>query len=131
LGGTLTNFSTIQKNLKKFSKLLYLQNRGFLNTIDGKKKMFLKKKISKLERRFGGILNLKKLPTALIVTDCLSDKNAILEAHKLSIPIIGIADSNSNINFITVPIVINTKSKGALTFILSIILNLISKNMIR
>ncbi|QPJ58393.1 30S ribosomal protein S2 [Candidatus Pinguicoccus supinus] len=131
MGGTLTNFLTIQKNLKKFSKLIYLKNRGFLENIDGREKIYLKKKINKLNRKFGGLLNLKKLPSAVIVADCKIDYNAILEAHKLNIPVIGIADSDANIELVTVPILVNVKSRKTIVFLLTLILNLVLKNILK
>ncbi|MEG2198556.1 MAG: 30S ribosomal protein S2, partial [Malacoplasma sp.] len=95
LGGTLTNFKTINNSIKKFNSLLVMQKFGEIDKYNKKEKVEIKKETEKLAKFFGGIRMLKELPQVLILTDPENEKNALLEARKLSIPIIAICNSNA------------------------------------
>lgn len=95
LGGTLTNFKTINNSIKKFNNLLVMQKFGEIEKYNKKEKVQIKKETEKLAKFFGGIRLLKELPQVLILTDPENEKNALLEARKLSIPVIAICNSNA------------------------------------
>ena len=95
LGGMLTNWNTIQNSIKRLKKLdnqLSKENLGFT------KKEILKfgKEKEKLQRSLGGIAEMKKTPDLIFIIDTNIESLAVAEAKKLSIPIIGILDSNSD-----------------------------------
>lgn len=94
LGGTLTNFKTIKKSIAKLFKIEQMAEDGTFDVLPKKEVILLKKEQEKLEKNFGGIKNLKGIPSALVVVDPKTEHNAILEARKLNIPIFGLVDTN-------------------------------------
>ncbi|MCJ7789125.1 MAG: 30S ribosomal protein S2 [Candidatus Atribacteria bacterium] len=96
LGGTLTNFNTIRKRVKRLYELEEMENNKMFEVLPKKEVMGLKKEKEKLEKLLGGIKNMEKLPDAIFVVDPKKEKNAIAEAIKLSLPIVAIVDTNCN-----------------------------------
>jgi small subunit ribosomal protein S2 len=97
LGGTFTNFKTIQKTIRKLEKLQELKTTGELETRYTKKeRLLIEREIEKLTKLFEGMKDLKKLPAAIFIADVNYDDIALTEAKKSKVPIIAIADSNSN-----------------------------------
>ena len=97
LGGTLTNWKTISKSINRLDELeSILNNENATQSLSKKELLDLSREKEKLLSNIGGIRNLGGKPDLLIVFDIVKDKLAVLEAKKLNIPIIAIADSNSN-----------------------------------
>jgi len=96
LGGTLTNFNTIRKRVKRLYELEKMESTKMFEVLPKKEVMGLKKEKEKLEKLLGGIKNMEKLPDAIFVVDPKKEKNAIAEAIKLSLPIVAIVDTNCN-----------------------------------
>jgi small subunit ribosomal protein S2 len=97
LGGTFTNFKTIQKTIRKLEKLQELKATGELETRYTKKeRLLIEREIEKLTKLFEGVKDMKKLPAAIFIADVNYDDIALTEAQKSKVPVIGIADSNSN-----------------------------------
>ena len=94
LGGMLTNFKTIRNRVKRLEQLHKMEEDGTFNYLPKKETIKLKLEISKLEKFIGGIKNMGKLPSALFIVDPKKEKNAVLEAKKLGIPIVAIVDTN-------------------------------------
>lgn len=94
LGGTLTNFRTIQKRIKRLIELEKMEEDGTLNNYPKKEAILMMKEKVKLERNLGGIKDMKKLPDALFVVDPKVEHNAVAEAKILGIPVFGIVDTN-------------------------------------
>lgn len=94
LGGTLTNFRTIQKSIRRLVEIEEMENSGAINVYTKKEVSLLLKEKDRLENFLGGIKEMKKLPDALFVVDPLEDANAVAEARKLGIPVFGIVDTN-------------------------------------
>lgn len=94
LGGTLTNFETIQKRITRLKKLEKMQEDGTFEVLPKKEVILLKKEMDRLEKFLGGIKDMKGVPDALFVIDPRKERIAIAEAHKLNIPIIAIVDTN-------------------------------------
>lgn len=94
LGGTLTNFQTIQKRVKRLKDIERMQEDGTFDVLPKKEVVQLKKELERLEKFLGGIKDMKSIPDALFVVDPRKERIAIAEAHKLNIPIIGIVDTN-------------------------------------
>lgn len=94
LGGTLTNFQTIQKRVKRLKDIERMQEDGTFEVLPKKEVIQLKKELERLEKFLGGIKDMKQLPDALFVVDPRKERIAVAEARKLNIPIIGIVDTN-------------------------------------
>ncbi len=94
LGGMLTNFKTIKNRVKRLEQLHKMEEDGTFNYLPKKETIKLQLEISKLEKFIGGIKNMGKLPAALFIVDPKKEKNAVLEAKKLGIPIVAIVDTN-------------------------------------
>jgi small subunit ribosomal protein S2 len=94
LGGTLTNFETIQKRIKRLKDIEKMQEDGTFDVLPKKEVVQLKKELDRLEKFLGGIKDMKQLPDALFIIDPRKERIAVAEAHKLNIPIVGIVDTN-------------------------------------
>ena len=94
LGGTLTNFRTIQKRIKRLVEIEEMQASGLINNYSKKEIALIGKEHDKLENFLGGIKEMKKLPDALFVVDPKEDQNAVMEAHKLNIKVFAVCDTN-------------------------------------
>src|SRR5690554_3999625 len=94
LGGTLTNFKTIRRRIKRLHDLYKMEAEGTFELLPKKEVLKLIHERDKLEKNLGGIKHMKKLPEALFIVDPNKEKNAILEARKLGIPVFGIVDTN-------------------------------------
>ena len=107
LGGTLTNFRTIQKSIKKLLDIEEMQNNGTINVYPKKEIAVLNKKKDRLENFLGGIKEMKKLPDAIFVVDPTEEHNAVAEAKKLGIPVFALIDTNADPDVIDYPIPAN------------------------
>ena len=96
LGGTLTNFNTIRSRVDYLIPLKKLKDDGEMDNLPKKEQITLNREMEKLEYLLNGILNMKKMPTAMFVVDTRKEEIAIKEAKKIGIPIVGIVDTNSN-----------------------------------
>ena len=94
LGGTLTNFRTIRKRIKRLEEIEKMEADGTFEALPKKEVIGLKKEYEKLNKVLCGIRNMEKLPQGLIVVDPKKELNAIKEARKLNIPVFGIVDTN-------------------------------------
>ncbi|WP_209122359.1 30S ribosomal protein S2 [Alkalihalobacillus sp. BA299] len=94
LGGTLTNFTTIQKRVGRLKELERMQEDGTFEVLPKKEVILLKKEMERLEKFLGGIKDMKAVPDALFIIDPRKERIAIAEAHKLNIPVVAIVDTN-------------------------------------
>ena len=94
LGGTLTNFKTIQKRIRRLIELEKMEADGTFDLLPKKEVILLKKEAAKLEKNLGGIKEMRRLPNALFVVDPKAEHNAVAEARILGIPVFGIVDTN-------------------------------------
>ena len=93
-GGMLTNFKTIRKSIGRLNELEKMQADGTLNLLPKKEAAKKLKEIDDLEKIYGGIKNMERLPDAIFVVDTRKEANAVSEAKKLGIPVIAIVDTN-------------------------------------
>jgi len=94
LGGTLTNFQTIQKRIRRLKDLERMKEDGYFEVLPKKEVSRLQDEMDKLERNLGGIKNMPGLPSVLFVTDTKKEHIAVAEARRLDIPIVAIVDTN-------------------------------------
>lgn len=94
LGGMLTNFKTIQTRIARLRKLEAMEADGTFDLLPKKEVISLKHEMEKLTKYLGGIKDMKKLPGAMFIVDPRKEHIAVLEAHKLNIPIVATVDTN-------------------------------------
>lgn len=94
LGGTLTNFKTIRRRIKRLHDLHKMEADGIFDKLPKKEVQKLLHERERLEKFLGGIKDMKKVPEAIFIVDPRKERNAILEARKLGIPVFGIVDTN-------------------------------------
>lgn len=121
LGGTLTNFYTIRKSVKKLEKLEDSKKGENYNFISKKEKAHIDKEIEKLNKTMAGIRGMDRLPGALFVIDSKKEEIAVKEARKLSIPVIALVDTNCEPDIIDYIIPGNDDAIKAITLITSFI----------
>jgi len=107
LGGTLTNFETIQKRIKRLKDIEKMEADGVFDVLPKKEVIQLKKEWDRLEKFLGGIKEMKSIPDAIFVIDPRKERIAVAEAHKLNIPLVGIVDTNCDPDEIDVVIPAN------------------------
>ncbi len=93
-GGMLTNFKTIRKSIGRLQELERMQADGTLALLPKKEAAKKLKEIDDLEKIYGGIKTMDRLPDAIFVVDTRKEANAVKEARKLGIPVIAIVDTN-------------------------------------
>ena len=118
LGGTLTNFSTIKKSIKRLN-LLEKEGSHIYENQTKKEVQMLNRERIKLSDQHRGIKDMRRLPDAVIVVDARLEFTAVKEANGLGIPIIAIVDSNTNPNNISYPIPANDDSMRTINIIIS------------
>jgi len=96
LGGMLTNFKTIKASIDRLDQLSARRDKGELEKLSKKEGLQIEKQIEKLESILGGIRTMKTVPGVVFIIDPIEEKIALLEARKLGIPVIALADTNAN-----------------------------------
>jgi ribosomal protein S2, bacterial type len=120
LGGTLTNFSTIKKSIKRL-KMLEKEGSNLYENMTKKETQMLNREKVKLADQHRGIKDMRRLPDALVIVDAQYEDTAIREAGRLEIPVIAIVDSNTNPNKVDYPIPANDDSMRTIQLIISAI----------
>ncbi len=94
LGGTLTNFKTIQSRIKRLKDIEAMEAEGTFDVLPKKEVIALRKELEKLRKNLGGIKEMKRLPDIIFVVDPKKEHICVKEAHALGIPLVGICDTN-------------------------------------
>ncbi|MCH8971799.1 MAG: 30S ribosomal protein S2 [Acidobacteria bacterium] len=96
LGGMLTNFRTIQKRIFYMKELSRMEESGDMDSLPKKERLKLRRELAKLEVNLGGVVDMARLPQAVLIIDVNTEATAVKEADRLGIPIIALVDSNSD-----------------------------------
>ena len=104
LGGMLTNFKTIKARVQRLKDIEAMQEDGTFDVLPKKEVIELKKEMEKLQANLGGIKEMEEIPDVLFIVDPKKEYNAISEAKKLNIPVVGIVDTNCNPEVLDYPI---------------------------
>ncbi len=123
LGGTLTNYSTLKTRINRLFELEAMFEDNSIVNYPKKEQILLKKELEKLQKFFNGIKDMNQLPSALFVIDPKKEKNAILEARKLHIPVFGVVDTNCDPDDVDYIIPANDDAIRAVKLILSLMAN--------
>ena len=119
LGGTLTNFTTIRKRIDRMNKLNNMETLGDFDLLPKKEVIKLKAERDKLALNLSGIKDMTTLPGLIILVDPHMEHIAVKEAKRLGIPTVGIVDTNSDPDDVTVCIPANDDAIGSVKLILS------------
>lgn len=117
-GGMLTNFPTIRKAVKKMANIDKLTADGTFSNLSKREILQISRQRAKLEKNFGSIADLTRLPAALFIVDVMKEHIAVKEAHRLDIPVFGIVDTNSDPNSVDHVIPANDDAKQSIEVIL-------------
>lgn len=104
IGGLVTNYEQTGKNIKKLADLKAKKEAGEFKERTKKENLLIDREIAKLERLYGGVAGLEKLPDAIFIVDVRKEENAAREAKKREIPVVAIADTNVDLDLIDYPI---------------------------
>lgn len=125
LGGTLTNFRTIRRRVKRLDEIEKMEAAGTFEKLPKKEVIGLRKEYDKLNKNLCGIREMTKLPQALIIVDSMKEENAIKEAKKLGIPVFGIIDTNCDPDMVDYVIPGNDDAVRAIKVVLGALTNAI------
>ena len=128
-GGTLTNFPTIRKAVKKMTNIDKLMNDGTFANLSKRELLQITRQRAKLEKNLGSISDLTRLPNALFVVDVMKEHIAVKEANRLGIPVFGIVDTNSDPKNIDFVIPANDDAKDSVETILNAVCGAIAEGI--
>ncbi len=117
LGGMMTNFSTIKRSVKKMQSIERMLADGTASNMTKKERLTLDRERQKLNKVFGGIENLGRLPAAVFVVDISHEHIAISEAHRLGIRTFALVDTNSDPNQVDFPIPANDDASKSIAIL--------------
>lgn len=128
-GGMLTNFATIRKAVKKMSAIDKMSSDGTFDNISKKERLQITRERAKLEKQFGSIADLSRLPAAVFIIDIMKEHIAVAEAHKLNIPTFAIVDTNSNPNEVDFAIPANDDASKSISIILKTMVDAVQEGL--
>ncbi|MEL6721383.1 MAG: 30S ribosomal protein S2 [Bacteroidota bacterium] len=118
LGGMMTNFSTIRRSVKKMNNIDKMLADETLDSITKKERLMLTRERTKLEKVLGGIANLNRLPSAILIVDIQHEHIAVAESHKLGLRTFGIVDTNSDPTQVDYPIPANDDASKSIEIVM-------------
>ena len=131
LGGTFTNFRTIQKTVRKLEKLqTRMAAPDFEQKYTKKERLLTEREIEKLTKLFEGIKNMKRTPQAVFIADIHHDHIALTEARAMKVPVIAIVDTNTDPSLVDYPIPANDDATAAVALITTVISETIAANKV-
>src|SRR3989338_5291298 len=122
IGGFLTNFSTIKKNIDNINEQIKQRDSGEWDKLIKHERLALEKQLNKNLRVYKGVLTLTKIPTAMFIIDIKKEKNAVSEASKTGVKTIAVCDSNVNPELVDYPISANDDALSSVEFITRLII---------
>ena len=127
LGGTLTNFRTIRRRVKRLEEIEKMEENGTFDVLPKKEVIQIKKEYEKLNKNLRGIRNMKKAPDAMIIVDPRKEEIAIKEAHILGIPVFGVVDTNCDPDMVDYVIPGNDDAVRSVKLMIGALANAISE----
>ncbi len=118
IGGTLTNFKVILKRVQRLEELEREQAAGTLEKYTKKEQVRLGKELERLKKTFNGLRPMKQLPDALCIVSLAKDGAALREAKRMGIPVVALADTNTDPRPVTYPIPANDDARPAIEYML-------------
>lgn len=121
LGGTLTNFQTIRRSIRRMEELVKMEEDGTMDQLKKKERLMKARERGKLQKVLSGIQEMARVPGALFIVDINREHIAVNEAKKLGIPIIAIVDTNCNPDVVDFPIPANDDALKSIDLITGVI----------
>ena len=128
-GGMLTNFVTIRKAVKKMAAIDKMKKDGTYETLSKKEKLQTDRLRAKLEKNLGSIVDMTRLPAALIVVDINKEHVAVAEANKLGIPVFAMVDTNTDPRKVTYPVPANDDASKSIDLVLEYLTEAIAEGL--
>ena len=129
IGGTLTNFKVVSKRIEHLEKLEHERKTGEFEKYTKKERLKKGEEIERLDKFFGGVRNLKRIPEAVFVVDITHDEIAVDEARSVHVPVIALVDTNSDVRTVNWPIPANDDALPAIRYMCGKILGAIEEGM--
>lgn len=120
-GGILTNFATVKKSINRLKEIEKMREDGTYKKFTKKEVALLEKELAKLKKNFAGISQMERMPKAAIIVDTKKEETAVREARRLSIPIIGLIDTNSDPDMISYPVPGNDDATKSIKMIVTLL----------
>ena len=121
LGGTLTNFRTIQGRTKRLRELEAASEDGSWDKLPKKEVALLRKELAKLQKNLEGVKEMRRLPNAIVLVDPTVEHNAVLEARKLNIRVFAICDTSDDPDAVDFPIPSNNDATSAIKLLIGVL----------
>ncbi len=128
LGGTLTNLVTIRKSISKLKDFEALEKSAGFHKINKAEASALRREATRIRQNLEGVLEMEKLPDAIVIIDTVKEAIAVAESRRLGIPIVAIVDTNSNPEEINYPIAGNDDAIRAIRIILQKLVDSLAKS---
>ncbi len=128
-GGMLTNFATTRKSIRKMTSIDKMKTDGTWDTLNKREKLFKTRQREKLEKNFGSIADMTRLPAAIFLVDIVKEEIAMKEAIRLNIPTFAMVDTNTNPESIDFPIPANDDATKSIAVILDHITGAIKEGL--
>ena len=129
LGGMMTNFQTIRKSVKKMQNIERMLGDSTLTSITKKERLTLSREHAKMDKHFGGIANLNRLPSAVFIVDIHHEHLALAEAKKLGVKTLGMVDTNSDPTLVDYAIPSNDDACKAISLITNYLVEAIREGL--
>lgn len=121
MGGTLTNFKTLKKNIARLNDIEKMREDGTFEKLPKKEVILIEREHRKLVRGLGGIRNMIALPAVVYIVDTQKEQTALKEARRLGIPIVAIVDTNTDPDEVDLPIPGNDDAIRSIKLLTSIV----------
>ncbi|MGF1583731.1 MAG: 30S ribosomal protein S2 [Bacteroidales bacterium] len=128
-GGMLTNFPTIRKSVKKMSVIDKMEHDGTFTNLAKRERLQILRQRAKLDKNFGSIADLTRLPAALFIVDVMKEYIAVREAKRLNIPVFAIVDTNSDPNVVDFAIPANDDASKSISLIIGLMAQAIQEGL--
>lgn len=128
-GGTLTNFATIRKAIRKMTSIDSMMKDGRYDTLSKRERLQIMRQRDKLDTQLGSISDLTRLPSALFIIDIKKEHIAVAEARKLNIPTFAMVDTNSNPTKVDFPIPANDDATESIEKVIGIIADSVAEGV--
>jgi small subunit ribosomal protein S2 len=128
-GGMLTNFVTIRKAIKKMAAIDKMKKDGTFETLSKKERLQTDRLRAKLEKNLGSIVDMTRLPAAIVVVDINKEHVAVAEANKLGIPVFAMVDTNTDPRKVTYPIPANDDASKSIDLVMSYVASAIAEGL--
>ena len=129
MGGTFTNFRTVQKSLGKYKKFMTMETDGSMAKLPKKESAAIRREMNRMKKNFEGIKDISELPDALFVIDIQHEYIAVAEARRMGIPVVALVDTNSDPTLVDYPIIGNDDAVKAVTLITQVITEAVQQGL--